>query len=114
MRNCIIIFLIFLLVSPPMQAHVDFVVTDKEVTHYELEELSGAHADVHHQNDSKEHKDKEHHHHCVIISNVNFFITNDFNYLFTKFPYQKGKIYFSKNLYSTYSLDKLFQPPKFC
>ena len=112
MKDYISILLILLLLTPTVQAHTDVVITGSEVAEHALEELVNPHQEAHHENDSEEDKNMEHHHHCSIISVSPVFVKNDFQYHFSTFSIQKEKILFSKNLYSSSYLDRLFQPPQ--
>ncbi|ARV14236.1 hypothetical protein [Polaribacter sp. SA4-12] len=110
MKNIIIIFISFLLLAPPMQAHTDVVVySDVIENHLEIDDT---HEEDQHKNDSDDEKNTEHHHHCTSISLVNVFIPIENQINFTDFYQHKEIIIFKENANYFSYLKGVFQPPK--
>lgn len=109
MKKVYIIFLVFLVLAPPLRAHYDVVVYEDVFEHLETENI---HNVAQHKNENKEDEKKEHHHHCTVINFELTFISVDNNFKFIEISSNKNEInFYQKTNYSTY-LDGVFQPPR--
>ncbi|PHR73244.1 MAG: hypothetical protein COA67_03515 [Lutibacter sp.] len=111
MKKIFVILCAFLLLVPPVQAHVDAIIFDiASETH--IETLDDSHHIEHHQNDSDDEKNTEHHHHCSQLGISSAIISPILTYDFVKIVQIKNPIPFYQTLHTSTHLDSLFQPPQ--
>ncbi len=109
MKNISIILLTLLLIVPPLQAHSDAIVFEKDV---HIESLHNSHQNTHHENDTEEEKSKEHHHHCTVVTVSAEFIPIDYSYSILIFSEVNKTTNFYQTTYYNSYLSAIFQPPR--